>query len=71
MIDYAGGRKGTAMMDALAAEILDAVQQYGRGREETRRHAQDGASQPRVCPLPLVVWSAILHGYDETVFFQF
>ncbi len=43
MIQYAGGRKGTAMTDALAAEILDASNNTGasvKKREDTHKMAQ-------------------------------
>jgi small subunit ribosomal protein S7 len=43
MIQYAGSRKGTAMTDALAAEILDASNNTGssvKKREDTHKMAQ-------------------------------
>jgi small subunit ribosomal protein S7 len=43
MIQYASARKGTAMMDALAAEILDASNNTGasvKKREDTHKMAQ-------------------------------
>ena len=43
MIQYAGARKGTAMTDALAAEILDASNNTGasvKKREDTHKMAQ-------------------------------
>ena len=43
MIDYARGRKGTGMTDALAAEILDAANNTGaavKKREDTHKMAQ-------------------------------
>jgi len=43
MIQYAGARKGTAMMDALASEILDASNNTGasvKKREDTHKMAQ-------------------------------
>jgi small subunit ribosomal protein S7 len=43
MIDYAKGRKGTAMMQALAGEILDASNNTGaavKKREDTHKMAQ-------------------------------
>jgi small subunit ribosomal protein S7 len=43
MIDYAKGRKGTAMMQALASEILDASNNTGaavKKREDTHKMAQ-------------------------------
>jgi len=43
MIQYAGGRKGTAMTEALAAEILDASNNTGasvKKREDTHKMAQ-------------------------------
>jgi small subunit ribosomal protein S7 len=43
MIQYAGGRKGTAMTEALASEILDASNNTGasvKKREDTHKMAQ-------------------------------
>ncbi len=43
MIQYAGARKGTAMTEALAAEILDASNNTGasvKKREDTHKMAQ-------------------------------
>ena len=43
MIQYAGARKGTAMTDALASEILDALNNTGasvKKREDTHKMAQ-------------------------------
>jgi small subunit ribosomal protein S7 len=43
MIQYASARKGTAMTDALAAEILDASNNTGaavKKREDTHKMAQ-------------------------------
>ena len=55
MIQYASARKGTAMTRRAGGGNFGCVQQYGRVRQEARRHAQDGAGQPCVCALPLVV----------------
>jgi small subunit ribosomal protein S7 len=43
LIDYARGRKGTAMMEALAGELLDAANNTGaavKKREDTHKMAQ-------------------------------
>ena len=54
IINAARGRNENTMVDRLSGELLDAAQQPRHGREEARRHAQDGRRQPRLLALPLV-----------------
>ena len=54
IINAARGRNENTMVDRLSGELLDASQNRGSGREEARRHAQDGRRQPRLLALPLV-----------------
>jgi small subunit ribosomal protein S7 len=47
-------RGENTMTEKLAGELLDASNNRGVAREEARRHAQNGRSQPRLLALPLV-----------------
>ena len=54
LVNYARNRKGTPMHVALANEIKVCKQPRQR-RPQTRRCAQDGASQPRLRSLPFLI----------------
>ena len=42
------------LMKALATELKEAAIGPGERDQEARRHPQDGAGEPRLCPLPLL-----------------
>ena len=54
IVQYADNRKGMPMAEALAARAQGRRCRPGQRDQETRRHPQDGAGQPRLRPLPLV-----------------
>ena len=54
IITAARDRNDKTMVDRLSAELMDAVQQSRQRRQEARRHAPDGGSQPRLLALSLV-----------------
>ena len=54
LITAARERNENTMTERLSAELLDAAEQPRQRRQEARRHAPDGRSQPRLLALPLV-----------------
>ena len=54
IIDAAHERNEKTMVDKLSGELLDASNNRGKRRQEARRHAPHGGSQPRLLALSLV-----------------
>ena len=54
IVHYADNRRGMPMAEALAARAEGRRCRSGQRDQEARRHSQDGASQPRLRPFPLV-----------------
>ena len=56
IVQYADNRRGMPMADALAAGIERRCRWSRQRDQETRRHSQNGAGQPRLCAFPLVTF---------------
>ena len=54
IVTYADNRRGMPMAEALGARTEGRGCRSGQRDQEARRHSQDGASQPRLRPFPLV-----------------
>ncbi len=54
IVTYADNRRGMPMAEALAARIERRCGRAGQRDQETRRHSQNGAGQPRLRSFPLV-----------------
>jgi small subunit ribosomal protein S7 len=57
LITAARARGENTMVDRLAGELMDAVNNRGTAVKKARRHASHGRSQPRFFPLSLVTFS--------------
>ena len=67
LVGYSRKRSEKTMKERLAGEIMDAVQQHRRLRQEARGYAQDGRVQQGLRPLSLVI-SAKVEIYAQIIF---
>ena len=67
LITAARARNENTMVERLVGRASRCCQQSRHGGEEAGRHAQDGGSEPRLLPLPLVSWRGYVTGSSRQI----